>query len=343
MRFALSPEQRSFAETLDGLLGSADVPAVTRAWSAGDTTPGLHLWQQLGDLGVPALLVPPELDGIGGTPLDLVVALECLGRHGVPGPWVESVALAPTLLAGTSHDDVLRRVAEGTARITVAAPPQTPYALDCEAATHAYLLDEHGLAPAAAIRGLRSVDPARHLHELRGEGSPIPVAASAVVRGLDLATLACAALLLGAGERMLGEAVGYAGQRRQFGTPIGQYQAVKHVLADVRVALDFARPLVHGAAHELESYSDVASRDVSAAKVAATQAAYLAARAALQTHGAIGYTLEHDLSIFLLRSRALTAAWGTMSYHRARVLAHLRPQSTATTPEEEPSRALRSE
>lgn len=343
MRFALSPEQRAFAESIDALLTTADVAAATRAWGQGNTTPGLDLWRQVADLGLPALLVSADLDGIEGTPLDLAVAFEVLGRHGVPGPWIESVALAPPLLAGGSYDDVLRSLAGGGARVTIAAPPHTPYALDVEAATHTYLLDDRGLTRAEAVRGLRSVDDSRHLHEVRGTGATTAVDEAARSRALDLAALACAAMQLGAGERMLHDAVTYAGQRRQFGTLIGEYQAIKHALADVKVALDFARPLVHGAAHELGSGSDIAGRDVSAAKVAATRAADLAARTALQTHGAIGYTLEHDLSIFILRTRALSGAWGTPSHHRARVLAHLTSPTTRHDSEKEPSHALRAD
>ena len=154
-------------------------------------------------------------------------------------------------------------------------------------------------------------------------GPPVTVLPDAIDKGLNLASLGCAASLVGAGERMLAIAIEHAGQRRQFGRVIGEYQALKHALADVRVALDFARPLVHGAARALESASTTASRDVSAAKVAATEAALLASRTSLQVHGAIGYTLEYDLSIWIVRTRALAGAWGTASYHRARVLEHL--------------------
>ena len=100
-------------------------------------------------------------------------------------------------------------------------------------------------------------------------------------------------------------------QRRQFGREIGSYQAIKHALADVRIALDFARPLVYGAA--LGEISN------SAAKVAAADAAYLAARTGLQVHGAIGYTAEFDLSIWITKIRALVGAWGTPAWHRGRL------------------------
>jgi alkylation response protein AidB-like acyl-CoA dehydrogenase len=115
--------------------------------------------------------------------------------------------------------------------------------------------------------------------------------------------------------------VEYVKQRKQFGREIGSYQALKHRLADVRIALDFVRPLVLGAA--LTFGTEAQARDVSAAKVAASDAAYLAARTALQLHGAIGYTEEYDLSLWILKVRALVSAWGTTSFHRDRVLQSL--------------------
>ncbi|MGH3713155.1 MAG: acyl-CoA dehydrogenase family protein, partial [Micromonosporaceae bacterium] len=138
-------------------------------------------------------------------------------------------------------------------------------------------------------------------------------AAAALAAG----ALACAAQLLGAGQAMLDTTVRYAQQRHQFGRPIGSFQAVKHQLADVRVGLDLARPLVYGAAVTM------APRDVSAAKVAAGDAAYRAARTALQVHGAIGYTAEHPLHLWLTRTRALLTAWGTPRWHRTRILEDL--------------------
>jgi hypothetical protein len=134
---------------------------------------------------------------------------------------------------------------------------------------------------------------------------------------LATAALACSAQLLGLGEALLARSVDYVKQRKQFGRAIGEYQALKHALADVRIGLDFARPLVHGAA------VTGSPRDMSSAKVAASEAAYRAARTALQVHGAIGYTAEYDLGLWLLKVRALVAAWGSPADHRALVLASL--------------------
>ena len=133
--------------------------------------------------------------------------------------------------------------------------------------------------------------------------------------------LACSAQLLGLGRALLELAAEHARQRVQFGQPVGAFQAVKHHLADVAIALEFARPLLLGAAISLGAGQLDAPRDVSAAKVACADAASLAARTALQVHGAIGYTAEHDLSLFLTKVRALAPAWGSQADHRARVLA----------------------
>jgi alkylation response protein AidB-like acyl-CoA dehydrogenase len=300
MRFELTPEQEDFAASLDKLLAAADTPSVARAWAEGDPAPGVELWQRLVDLGVTTLLVPDSEGGLGATPVELAVAFEALGRHAVPGPLVESVAFLP------SADSRL---------VTLAAPPHTPYALDADVAEATYLLEEDGLREATAGEMLRSVDPARRLFTVTaGDPAGIDVADDA----FDLAALATSAQLLGCGERLLADAVEYARQRRQFGREIGSYQALKHALADVRIALDFARPLVFGAA-----VAGSAPRDVSAAKVAAGDAAYRASRVALQVHGAIGYTREHDLSLWITRVRALVGAWGTPSFHRRRVLESL--------------------
>ena len=320
MRFEHTEEQRDFARTLDQQLASADVVAAARAWADGDHTVGLALWRRLADQGVTALLVPEEAGGFGGTASELVIAMEAIGRHGVPGPWVESAYLVTALADAGGSVDLLAELAEG-AVATVAVPPHTPYALDADVADHVLLADPYGLRSASPGDQLTSIDRTRRLFRLTADDSA-PVVAGPSERAFDTAALATAAQLLGAGERLLADAVAYVQQRRQFGRPIGSYQAIKHHLADVRIALDFARPLIEGAAL---ADDDTRSRDVSAAKVAASDAAHLAARTALQVHGAIGYTAELDLSLWILKVRALVGAWGTPAVHRARVLATLVP------------------
>jgi alkylation response protein AidB-like acyl-CoA dehydrogenase len=308
MRFELTEEQTGFGQALGDLLARADTVAAARAWADGDTAPGLAIWKRLADQGVNALVVPEDAGGLGGSLVDLVVAHEVLGHHLAVGPWIESSAYLATALSG----DALEAVAAG-AVATVAVPPQVPFALDADVAERVYVGSEDGVAPATVTEVRVSVDTTRRLATVTaaGPGTHLP-ASSTHGNAFDVAALACAAQLVGAGERVLADSVTYAKQRRQFGREIGSYQAIKHQLADVRIALDFARPLVLGAA--------LGEVPASAAKVAAADAAYLASRTGLQVHGAIGYTAEFDLSLWLTRIRALVTAWGTPAYHRGRVL-----------------------
>ncbi len=296
MRFVLTEEQRDFASALESLLSAADTVAVARAWADGDTEPGQKLWARLADQGLTVLATE-------ATPVEVCVAFEALGRYAVPGPWVESAAYLPVLL-GREVDDIA----------TVAVPPHVPYALDADVAGTVLLVDGGSVTRAEVGDVRRSVDPARRLFDVgAGSGDVVSTSSTDVASAaFDMAVLATSAQLLGLGEHLLDASVAYVKQRRQFGREIGSYQAIKHRLADVRIALDFARPLVFGAA-----LGDVPA---SAAKVACGDAAYLAARAALQVHGAVGYTRELDLSLWILKVRALITAWGTPAYHRANVL-----------------------
>ncbi|MFI6462061.1 acyl-CoA dehydrogenase family protein [Streptomyces sp. NPDC050538] len=173
-----------------------------------------------------------------------------------------------------------------------------------------------GHAPSAA--GPRaSLDPARRLFPTPTGGELLavgPHVTAAVAHALTWARLATAAQALGVGLALLDRTVAYVKQRSQFGVPVGSFQAVKHQLADAKVALEFARPMVFGAALTMTE------SDVAAAKVTACEAAYRTARTALQLHGAIGYTAEYDLSLWLTKARVLRGSWGSPGACRAAVL-----------------------
>lgn len=314
MKFALDEQQWDFAASIDAALSAADVPGAVRAWAQGDTAAGRKIWATLADLGVTALAVPEKFDGIEASPVDLVVALERLGRWCVPGPVTESIAVAPVLLADDQRSAAL---AAGELIATVALPPAVPRAADADVAGLVLLATDGQVSDATAGASHESVDQARKLFDVSatGDGRTADVA-----RAFEFGALATAAQLVGAGQAMLDMSVEYAKQRSQFGRIIGSYQAIKHKLADVHIALELARPLVFGAALSLAEDSPDAVRDVSAAKAAASDAALLAARSSLQTHGAIGFTSEHDLSLWLLRTQALHSAWGDPTTHRRRVL-----------------------
>ncbi|WP_329548196.1 acyl-CoA/acyl-ACP dehydrogenase [Streptomyces sp. NBC_01356] len=342
MRFLLDPEQRAFADSLNALLTAADTPPVIRAWATGDHTPGRALWSRLADAGVFALAVPEAYEGVGPLPVELAVAFIELGRHGVPGPLVETVAAA-VLLSELGESGPAKRLlpalASGEALATVALPGGGPFVLDAEAADIHLTVDSpeaptrdttpparlhlSGSGPTGSARP--SLDPARHLALPHTTGELLatgPHVTHAAAQALTWARLATAAQALGVGLALLDRTVEYVKQRTQFGVPIGSFQAVKHQLADAKIALEFARPLLFGAALSM------APADVAAAKVAAGEAAYATARTALQLHGAIGYTAEYDLSLWLTKARALRTAWGSPAECRAEVLTVHGPRST---------------
>ncbi len=336
MDFRLSAEQQQFAAALHGLLADADGPAAARAWAAGNREPGLKIWRSLADAGVTALAIPAGHGGLGASPVDLVIACEEAGHHAIPGPVAESFAATPTLLTeidrlkaaaspSSEFGRWLARLASGSLIATMAAPPLVQFAADAEVADLVLLADSAGIWIGQPAPSRRSVDPTRTLSEV-SEGRLLvdgQEAARAVAWALNFGTLACAAQLLGAGRALLEASAAHAGRRVQFGRPVGSFQAVKHQLADVLIKLEFARPVLFAAAVALQQDQALAGRDVSAAKVSCADAAYLAARVALQVHGAIGYTAEHDTGLWFTKVQALFAAWGTPAQHRARVLAAL--------------------
>jgi alkylation response protein AidB-like acyl-CoA dehydrogenase len=134
---------------------------------------------------------------------------------------------------------------------------------------------------------------------------------------------AAASQLVGLARAILQLAVDYAKVRRQFGKPIGAFQAVQHHLVDALLKLEFAAPAVHRAAWELEQDTADAELAVRAAKLFASEAADLASRKSLQVHGAIGYTLEHDLHLWMKPAWVLSASWGAPRAQIAALKSHV--------------------
>ncbi|QES05592.1 acyl-CoA dehydrogenase [Streptomyces venezuelae] len=336
MGFLPTDEQRAFARSLDAMLTASDTPAAIRAWAGGEPGPGRALWGRLAEAGVFALAVPEAYEGMGPLPVELAHAFVELGRHAVPGPVVETVATAALLgeLARLGEPGPAKRLLPGLAAgewtATLAAPATraarhpVPYALDADRADAVLVVRGEELWRAPGHGPVRvSADPARRLArpapggELLAEGPAVAAAAAVALRWAMLAT---AAQSLGVGLALLDRSVAHARQRTQFGAPIGSFQAVKHRLADTLLALEFARPLLFGAAVALAD-GHAPDGDLAAAKVTAGEAGYGAARTALQVHGAVGYTEELDLSLWLRKARPLRDAWGAPAVCRAAVLA----------------------
>lgn len=327
MKFTRSAEQQDMAAALGALLESADIPSIARAWGADDRSAWRDVWQHLAAMGAAGVVVEERHGGLGGAAEELVTCLEELGYSGLPGPVVETTAFVPRLLAPSElADGWLSSIAAGTTVGTVAFAEHVPYALDADLADA--VLDCDGerafLLERPPMHRQDSFDPARRLFSIRERPAAQPLTGADPSTAFDWAVLGCAAQLLGIGRRLVEKSTAYVGERQQFGRAIGEYQAVKHQLADAWLGLRFARPLLHGACVSMNAGAPCASRDASIAKITAADAAYTAARAALQVHGAMGYTVENDLHLWLTKATALHTAWGTNERHRERVATALR-------------------
>jgi alkylation response protein AidB-like acyl-CoA dehydrogenase len=301
VHFAFSDEQLALRDATRDLFANECTPAHVRdAWTnESGRVPGL--WEQLDAMGVLGTLAPESAGGLGLTFDDLVLVLEETGRFAVPEPVVETAAYGVPLL--------------GRADLTIAAAEYwVPWADTADVIfTAAGRFDRRD----ARLVPRSSVDAARRLFEV--EGTAEPVDGIAVLAAYDRGVCGIAAQQCGLADRMLELTAGYVRERRQFGVPVGSFQAVKHHLANARIALEFARPLVYRAAASITAGDPDTSVHVSMAKAQADAAALRTARAALQCHGAIGYTTEYDLHLYMKRSWALARSWGDGAFHRSRV------------------------
>jgi alkylation response protein AidB-like acyl-CoA dehydrogenase len=356
MEFAFTRDQLLLRDSVRDALARECTPADVRAaWNADDPDVGRRLWAKLGELDVLGLRLSEPSGGVGLSDLELVLVLEETGRAAVPGPIVEHAAVALPLLeelagapavearagARERNDEaragarerndidaqLLRRAASGDAVVTVGLHG-VPYVHHADRASHLVVQRDDSLylieRKDAQLRPVRSVDGSRRLFEV--DWAPRPecllargqAAADAAALAFDRGALASSAQLLGLCRQMLDMSVEYAKTRRQFGRPIGSFQAVKHMLADAYLALEFACPMVYRAAHTLATRGANRALHVSMAKIYAAEAAQRVARNSLQCHGAIGYSFEYDLQLWMKRSWALAAAWGDTHWHRKR-------------------------
>jgi alkylation response protein AidB-like acyl-CoA dehydrogenase len=303
MRFAFTDDQKLFAEGLRDLLAKECTPAHVRAaWDDG-AGHDFALWNHLGDMGVFGMLVPEAAGGLGGTEVDLVLLLEELGRAAVPGPALETAAVvAPALGDG--------------ATVGTAALDGSPYVPHAHVASVVLVPGGVMRADAASLTAVDSIDGGRRLFTVEGTVEPFEYDEALA---FDRGALAAAAYLVGLSEHMIDVAAEYARQREQYGRPIGVNQAVKHLLADALLKVEFAKPAVYRAAWSIAAGEPTRARDVSMAKAFASDAAYRTSRSAMQVHGAIGYTWEADLQLWMKKAWALQRAWGDATFHRRRV------------------------
>ena len=266
-----------------------------------------ELWRGLAELGVLALATP---EGEGGA-LEVAAAMESLGRAAHPGPLAATFFAAQLLPAAER-----RAVTSGAALVAVGSPPLLPWA----PLARVFVEPEGDRAWLAEPRG-----PIEPVATLGGEPwGRVALARRAELgetrRARALADLALAAWLAAAGRRLVEEAAEHARARRQFGRPIGEFQAVSHPLADAAIQLDAASTLARVAAAGWDESSAAADRCAGAARLSAARASLRAAHAAHQVFGALGITLEGPVFHVSRRIRQLATAPAAGDPARAELL-----------------------
>ncbi|AQA18270.1 acyl-CoA dehydrogenase [Halioglobus japonicus] len=334
MDFTFSEDQLLFQDSVRDFLVNEITPERIRSSWDTETGRSQELWAQLAELGLTGLTVPEAFGGLGMSELDFVLLAQECGYVALPEPLVNSVLVAVPLLktiGGDLAEQWLPQVATGEARV-VAGIEQNLLAEDAHVADLVlwytegswYALTQEQMT----LQHNESVDPSRRLFSVSVNSDVDAVAngeqaATLLEAALNRGALGAAAQALGLAQRMIDISVQYTSERQQFGQAIGTFQAVKHHMANVAVRLEYAKAPVHRAAYSIAHGEAVAAHAVSQAKLMACEAANLAAKNCLQVHGAMGYTWEVDLHIFMKKAWAMANTWGDAAYHKERVAEHI--------------------
>jgi alkylation response protein AidB-like acyl-CoA dehydrogenase len=327
MNFELTDDQRAIQRTARDFLAAGYKPEEIRRLAyetdRGFTDEG---WARICELGWPALLVDEEHGGLGLGVVELAVVQEELGAALAPSPFLSTVAAA-ALIADAGSDEQRERwlppLAGGEARGTVAALRDgNGWAAvpDADGADLVVVRDGDGwaLAEGASAAPANALDSTRRLWSIEVDGALDPLPGEGA-RAADVIAVALGAESVGVAQRTLEMAVAYAKEREQFGRPIGAYQAVSHACAQMLLEVEGARSMVLYAAWALDHEPESGPLAAAMAKAYASDAGWRVPAAALQVHGGIGFTWEHDLHLWLKRGKANAYLWGDAREHRARV------------------------
>jgi alkylation response protein AidB-like acyl-CoA dehydrogenase len=355
MNFDFTDDQRAIKRTAHDFLAARYPAATVRALAADDRGYTDEQWQALAELGWTGLVVPEEDGGLGLGAVELVVIQEELGYALAPTPFFSSVGATLLLVAAgteTQRRRWLEPLALGEARGTIAlwdeyagwspdhsevevsggvvsarkiAVPDAASAdfLIVAGADRRHYLVEGG-DPGVQIAAEHALDPTRKLFTVTFEeaaAEPLALEPARIGHAYHTIVTALAVENVGVAQRAMEMAVSYAKERKQFGRPIGAYQAVSHRCAQMLLEVEGARSLAYWAAWALDYEPEAAARAASMAKAYASDAGFRVTASALQVHGGIGFTWEHDLHFFLKRAKANAHAFGDARWHRERVAA----------------------
>jgi alkylation response protein AidB-like acyl-CoA dehydrogenase len=263
------------------------------------------MWDELAGAGVLSLLAD------GFAPADAVVVIEALGRACVPGPVVDGIIARPL-------------VEDGVVAVTERPKPYNALVLEhLDVIDTLLLLDEAGIwrvDPSTIEREpapwpLDPLTPVAHVTSVVPEGDQV-AGAEVAQQWRDAGAVFTAAFLVGMADRLTDMSVAYAKEREQFDRPIGSFQAVKHMLADMVVRVEVARAAVYAAGAHLAA-PDVPGlpRAIAVAKAMAGEAAVANGKTATQVHGGMGFTWEVDVHLYLKRAWALDTRFGSVDDH----------------------------
>ena len=327
MSVTLTDEQRDFGELAREVL--AKVGPARDLLQERDGVARRGRWAQLAEVGLVSATVPEAHGGLGLGARDMALVAEEVGYFALPEPLVETACVAVPLLARHAPAGVadawLPRIAEGRAVVTVQPPGASASATFGQEADLVIVIEDGGVAlcPKASGRTVsarESADVMRRQARVEPGPETIRFGDAQVAAELTASATAWTAVVLnGISRRLLDMSVEYARIREQFGRPIGSFQAVKHMLADVATQIETVRASAWYAVGIDDQDLEARIFAASVAKWSATTAAAAANLNALQVHGGIGFTRENPLSLWLVRGKKLEALWGTANFH-ARIL-----------------------
>ena len=316
MDFGLSDDQREIQRTARELLASRATPDRVREHAEAARSDDA-LWRELGELGWPGIAVAEEHGGQGLGAVALAILCEELGRSIAPVPFLPSV-LAATLIEHAGSDEQRTRwlpgLASGELRGAVGDAAELVPGADGADVIVVVSAGEARLFEAA--EPVASIDSTRPAGRVEGSGEALP---GDLAPALDRALVALAAELVGVCDRALAMTVDYVKERRQFGTPVGAYQAVSHRCAQMLLDTESARAAVSFAAWAADADPARLGEAAAMAKAAASDAGREVTAAAIQLHGGIGFTWEADVHWLFKRAQLDAALLGGGRTHRARL------------------------
>ena len=308
----MTKERDLLRETVRGIVTKHAGPEAVREAMASERGHDESLWKLLCEqVGAAALVVPEEFGGAGGELADAATVLSELGRGLVPTPLLGTTLAELALLAADDVDaDTMARLAEGTAIGAVVFDPN--YVVNGDIADVVVAVDNERITRWTTFTSQRvnTMDPTRRLARV----TPRSTVQLGTDPGIaDTASILLAVEQIGAAERCLELTVEYTKQRVQFGRQIGSFQALKHRMADLYVAVSAARAVVD------DAVADPSSTTSALARVAATEAFGAVAAEAIQMHGGIAITWEHDIQLYFKRAHASAQLLGPTRRHLRRL------------------------